>query len=174
MITPFRRAGFAYKTRRLEPRGQRAAVRVLLIALSSKGSAGGEIVSGVMRTGFSFEPELRQLSRGGRPRPIEPKVFDLIAVLLEERHRVVSRDELNARVWKGDRVCAAALTQCVWCARQAFGDSARQPRFILTQHRSGYRFIGNVAEVRAARGGRLFLLAPAMDTVVSVNDAGQF
>ena len=92
---------------------------------------------------------------------VEPKTFDLLALLVQERHRALSRSELNARLWNGERVCAGALTQCVWCVRRALNDSPKQPRFVATAHRWGYRFIGQVEEQRDGGGGRLLLLAPA-------------
>jgi adenylate cyclase len=92
---------------------------------------------------------------------VEPKTFDLLALLVQERQRALSRSELNARLWNGERVCAGALTQCVWCVRQALNDSPKQPRFIATAHRWGYRFVGRVEERRGPDGGRLLLLAPA-------------
>ncbi len=114
---------------------------------------------------FWLDLACRRLFDRGAVLPVEPKTFDLIALLVEERHRVVTRDELNARVWNGDRVCRAALTQCVWCARQIFGDTAKESRFILTQHRRGYRFVGRADEQQQTWGGQVIVLTPAPDAM---------
>jgi adenylate cyclase len=97
---------------------------------------------------------------------LEPKTFDLLALLVAERCRTLSRSELNDRLWNGEHVCAGALTQCVWCVRQALDDSPKQPRFIATAHRWGYRFIGRVEERRYRGGGGLLLLIPAAPETV--------
>ena len=88
-----------------------------------------------------------ELRRGGRPRPVEPQVFDLLAVLIRERHRVVPKEELLDTVW-GDRfVSESALTSRVKAARQAIGDDGRGQRFIRTVHGRGYQFAASVHEV---------------------------
>ena len=88
-----------------------------------------------------------ELRRGGQPRPVEPQVFDLLAVLIRERHRVVPKEELLDTVW-GDRfVSESALTSRVKAARQAIGDDGRGQRFIRTAHGRGYQFAASVDEV---------------------------
>ncbi|HEX2499080.1 MAG TPA: alpha/beta fold hydrolase [Actinomycetes bacterium] len=87
-----------------------------------------------------------ELRRAGRTRPIEPQVFDLLAVLVRERHRVVPKNELLDTIW-GDRfVSESALTSRVKAARQAIGDDGRGQRLIRTVHGRGYQFIGPVSE----------------------------
>ena len=87
-----------------------------------------------------------ELRRDGRPRPVEPQVFDLLAVLIRERHRVVPKEELLDTVW-GDRfVSESALTSRVKAARQAIGDDGRSQRFIRTAHGRGYQFAAPVDE----------------------------
>ena len=88
-----------------------------------------------------------ELRRAGRLRPVEPQVFDLLAVLIRERHRVVPKEELLDTVW-GDRfVSESALTSRVKAARQAIGDDGRGQRFIRTAHGRGYQFAASVDEV---------------------------
>lgn len=87
-----------------------------------------------------------ELRRAGRTRPIEPQVFDLLAVLIRERRRVVPKDELLDAIW-GDRfVSESALTSRVKAARQAIGDDGRAQRAIRTVHGRGYQFISPVTE----------------------------
>ena len=95
---------------------------------------------------YALDVERRELSRGGEPLPVEPKVFDLLAFLIDNRERVVSKDDLIASVWNGRVVSEAALTTCINAARSAIGDSGRAQRLIKTLPRKGFRFVGSVRE----------------------------
>ena len=87
-----------------------------------------------------------ELRRGGQPRPVEPQVFDLLAVLIRERHRVVSKEELLDIVWGNRFVSESALTSRVKAARQAIGDDGRNQRLIRTAHGRGYQFVASADE----------------------------
>jgi DNA-binding winged helix-turn-helix (wHTH) protein len=87
-----------------------------------------------------------ELRRAGRLRPVEPQVFDLLAVLIRERHRVVPKEELLDTVWGNRFVSESALTSRVKAARQAIGDDGRSQRFIRTAHGRGYQFAALVEE----------------------------
>jgi TolB-like protein/Tfp pilus assembly protein PilF len=95
---------------------------------------------------YVLDVDRRELSRGGKPLPVEPKVFDLLAFLIDNRERVVSKDDLIASVWKGRVVSEAALTTCINAARSVIGDSGRAQRLIKTLPRKGFRFVGSVHE----------------------------
>ena len=88
-----------------------------------------------------------ELRRTGRLRPVEPQVFDLLAVLIRERHRVVPKEELLDTVWGNRFVSESALTSRVKAARQAIGDDGRSQRLIRTAHGRGYQFTASVDEV---------------------------
>ena len=88
-----------------------------------------------------------ELRRAGRLRPVEPQVFDLLAVLIRERHRVVPKEELLDTVWGNRFVSESALTSRVKAARQAIGDDGRSQRLIRTAHGRGYQFTASVDEV---------------------------
>jgi pimeloyl-ACP methyl ester carboxylesterase len=88
-----------------------------------------------------------ELRRAGRFRPVEPQVFDLLAVLIRERHRVVPKEELLDTVWGNRFVSESALTSRVKAARQAIGDDGRSQRLIRTAHGRGYQFTASVDEV---------------------------
>jgi pimeloyl-ACP methyl ester carboxylesterase/DNA-binding winged helix-turn-helix (wHTH) protein len=79
---------------------------------------------------------------------VEPQVFDLLAALLRERHRVVSKEELFDTVWGNRFVSESALTSRVKAVRQALGDDGRNQRLIRTVHGRGYQFVGEVTERR--------------------------
>ena len=87
-----------------------------------------------------------ELRRAGRLRPVEPQVFDLLAVLIRERHRVVPKEELLDTVWGNRFVSESALTSRVKAARQAIGDDGRSQRLIRTAHGRGYQFAAPVDE----------------------------
>ena len=87
-----------------------------------------------------------ELRRAGRLRPVEPQVFDLLAVLIRERRRVVPKEELLDTVWGNRFVSESALTSRVKAARQAIGDDGRGQRLIRTVHGRGYQFVAPVNE----------------------------
>jgi len=110
-------------------------------------------VGGLLIFGFGdceLDLDRFELRRDGRPRPVEPQVFDLLAVLIRERHRVVPKEELLDIVWGNRFVSESALTSRVKAARQAIGDDGRSQRLIRTAHGRGYQFIGSVAEAAPA------------------------
>jgi pimeloyl-ACP methyl ester carboxylesterase/DNA-binding winged helix-turn-helix (wHTH) protein len=88
-----------------------------------------------------------ELRRAGRRCPVEPQVFDLLAVLIRERPRVVPKEELLDTVWGNRFVSESALTSRVKAARQAIGDDGRSQRLIRTAHGRGYQFAAPVEEV---------------------------
>jgi TolB-like protein len=88
----------------------------------------------------------RELSRGGERIELEPQVFDLLIHLLQNRERVVSKDDLLASVWGGRIVSDATLDSRIAAARRAVGDSGAAQILIRTFARKGVRFVGAVRE----------------------------
>jgi TolB-like protein/Tfp pilus assembly protein PilF len=88
----------------------------------------------------------RELKCGSQQIALEPQVFDLLAYLIQNRDRVVSKDDLIAAIWRGRVVSESSLTSRINAARKAIGDSGEQQRLIRTYARKGIRFIGNVHE----------------------------
>jgi TolB-like protein len=97
--------------------------------------------------GYALDRDRRELRCGDAAIGLEPKVFDLLAYLLEHRDRVISRDELIASVWNGRIVSESALASCINAARAAIADDGAGQRLIKTFPRKGIRFIGSVQEV---------------------------
>jgi DNA-binding winged helix-turn-helix (wHTH) protein len=89
---------------------------------------------------------LRELSRGGEQVELEPQVFDLLVYLLQNRERVVSKDDLLASVWGGRIVSDATLDSRIAAARRAVGDSGAAQALIRTFARKGVRVVGEVRE----------------------------
>jgi TolB-like protein/Tfp pilus assembly protein PilF len=88
--------------------------------------------------------ERRELWRGPDAVALEPQVFDLLVFLLENRDRVVSKDDLIATVWGGRVVSESTLASRINAARKAVGDSGGEQRLIRTVARKGLRFVGEV------------------------------
>ncbi len=99
-----------------------------------------------------FELDLArfELRAGGEGVALEPQVFALLALLVEHRERLVSKDELVEKVWDGRIVSESAIASRIKSARKALGDDGRAQRFIRTIHGRGFRF---VAEAEVVRGG---------------------
>jgi TolB-like protein len=101
---------------------------------------------------YVLDTQRRELRRGADLVPLEPQVFDLLAYLICNRERVVTKDDLLTAIWQGRIVSETALTSRVNSARVAIGDSGQQQRFIKTLPRKGIRFVGAVREEHP--GGR--------------------
>ncbi|HET7745971.1 MAG TPA: winged helix-turn-helix domain-containing protein [Vicinamibacteria bacterium] len=91
--------------------------------------------------------DLRRVAvhRAGEPVPLEPKAFDVLRHLLENRDRLVTKDELLDAVWKDTFVTPNVLTRVVAQLRKGLGDDAHEARYIETVAKRGYRFIAPVA-----------------------------
>lgn len=104
----------------------------------------------------------REFVRNGQPAHLTPKAFDLLSVLIADRPRVLSKDELIQRVWPDAFVADVNLTVLIAEIRAAIGDPARQPTLLRTVHRRGYAFIGAVTEMvrlpRVPLGGPTLVL----------------
>src|SRR5579862_4832073 len=85
-----------------------------------------------------------ELTRAGRPVPLERQVFALLELLVENRERLVTRDEIIERIWGGRIVSEAALSSRIKSARAAIGDDGRAQRLVRTHHGVGYRFVGEL------------------------------
>lgn len=93
-----------------------------------------------------LDPDLRQLTRPSGAVSIGPQVFDLLLFLVENRTRVVSKDDLLEAVWRGRIVSESTITSHINAARTAIGDNGQDQKFIRTMARKGFRFVGDVAE----------------------------
>jgi pimeloyl-ACP methyl ester carboxylesterase/DNA-binding winged helix-turn-helix (wHTH) protein len=85
-----------------------------------------------------------QLRRQGALCRVEPQVFELIAYLVRNPDRLITKDELIAGVWNGRIVSDAALSSRIKSARRALGDDGEQQRLIRTVHGRGIRFVGAI------------------------------
>lgn len=90
------------------------------------------------------------LKRGRREVRITPKSLSLLYLLAQRAGQVVTKEEIFRLVWTDTAVSDSALTSCIQELRGALGDDAREPRFIETLHRRGYRFVAQTAVEVAA------------------------
>lgn len=93
--------------------------------------------------------EARELRRAGRPVELEPRAFDLLALLLERHGEVVSREEMLEAVWPGRVVADSAFNQAILKVRRAVGDDGNAQRIVRTVARRGYRFVADVRSIDA-------------------------
>jgi TolB-like protein/Flp pilus assembly protein TadD len=97
-----------------------------------------------------LDTDRRELHRGSELVAVEPQVFDLLVYLVQNRDRVVSKDDLIASVWGGRIVSDSTLTSRINAARKAVQDSGQEQRLIRTVARRGLRFVGAVEETAPA------------------------
>lgn len=105
---------------------------------------------GVVFGEFVLDIAGHRLTRGGTPVRLRPQTWRVLCYLVERAGRLVTREELHRDVWDGAAVSDDTLTQSIGELRRAFGDSARNPRFIETVHRLGFRFIASPDETTVA------------------------
>src|SRR5947207_15323373 len=96
---------------------------------------------------FTLDTEQRVLLREGKPMALTPKVFDTLLILVENSGRIVEKDELMRRLWPDTFVEEANITFNIQQLRRILSDDARNPRYIGTVARRGYRFIADVEAV---------------------------
>jgi adenylate cyclase len=99
---------------------------------------------------FRFEPATARLWDSGAEVKLTRKAAMVLGALLERPGSPVSKQELFASVWRGTVVGDDALVTCIQELRRALGDDSKQPVYIETRHRMGYRFLAAVDEQPAA------------------------
>jgi TolB-like protein/Flp pilus assembly protein TadD len=111
---------------------------------------------------FVLDSDRRELRAGSTIVPIEPQAFDLLVYLIENRNRVISKDDLIASVWGGRIVSDSTLDSRINAVRKALGDSGKEQRLIRTIARKGVRFVGEVRQTARdpANGHGADLLPP--------------
>ena len=96
---------------------------------------------------FELDEDRFELTRNGLAVALRPKVFDLLAMLVRERARVVRREEIFERLWSTTAVGFGSLAGLVNELRSALGESGRGPSSIRTVHARGYQFVSLVTGV---------------------------
>ncbi len=104
--------------------------------------------------GFELDRGACELRRNGRNVRLERIPFELLSLLVDQRDRVVSRDEIVERIWGKDVFLEAehSVNTAIRKVRVALGDDPSAPRFVRTVPGRGYRFVGAVRETRVESG----------------------
>ena len=100
---------------------------------------------------FILDLDTRQLTRESREIHLAPKAFELLATLVADRPKVLSKEVLQQRLWPETFVAEANLSNLVAEIREALGDRARTPLFVRTAHGFGYAFCGDATTLPGAR-----------------------
>lgn len=102
---------------------------------------------------FFLDVRERVLLRDGQPVPVTPKAFDLLAALVEQPGRLISKEELLQKVWPDTFVEEANLAYNVFALRKALGDTADNGQYIETIAKKGYRFTATMTPMTRGNGG---------------------
>ncbi len=94
--------------------------------------------------GFVIDTEALELRSGDVTVPVEPQVFGLLLYLIENKNRVVSKDELIEVVWNGRIVSDATLNSRINLLRKAVGDSGKLQKVVKTYPKKGFRFVAEL------------------------------
>ena len=89
------------------------------------------------------------MRRAGRDIHLKPKAFQILLYLVANRDRLISREELLQQFWKDTVVGEDVLAHSIAEVRRALGDSPREPLYLKTVPKRGYRFVGEVEEIGA-------------------------
>ena len=101
------------------------------------------------RPAVRIEPDTERAWCGDRMLDLTPKAFAVLRHFVEHPAHLLTKDALLAAIWGDTVVSEAALTSCIRDVRRALEDTSREPRYIETVHRRGFRFIGPVATTAA-------------------------
>jgi DNA-binding winged helix-turn-helix (wHTH) protein len=118
---------------------------------ADKAAAAG---TGSMRLKFGdcvLDLGARQLERGNKVVPLEPKMYELLEVLIKRRPAVVTNNELDELLWPKVYVARTSLTRLVSELRGVLGDTPRDSRIIRTAYKTGYAFSAEVTCLPPAR-----------------------
>jgi len=98
-----------------------------------------------------INPVAFEFSQAGQRIKVEPQVLELLLLLIENRDRIVTKDEIVEKVWNGRIVSDAAISSRIKTARQLIGDTGKSQEFIRTIHGRGFRFVAPVEVAEPAQ-----------------------
>ena len=112
---------------------------------------------------YQLNTKSHELLSHGKSLAVEPQVFAVLHVLVKNRERVVSKEQLMESIWPGRIMSDAALSSRIKSARQAIGDDGKKQKLIKTIHGIGFRFVGEI-EVQPAPVVKILANAPQLAT----------
>jgi DNA-binding winged helix-turn-helix (wHTH) protein len=120
---------------------------------------------------YELDLQRYELRYAGKRVKLEPQVFNVLVYLIQQRDRVVTKEELLEQLWPGRFVSEASLTSRLMAARRAIGDRGREQRLIQTVHGRGYRFIAPMEERSTEAPGRTPSELPHLRSLHSIERA---
>src|SRR5689334_16013784 len=99
---------------------------------------------------FELDLERYELRRAGKPVRLQPRVFDVLAYLVQHRGRIVGREELLVALWRGEQVNKTAVPWAMSRARKALGQDQQAKAPIETVRGRGYRFVDDGVRQRSS------------------------
>jgi len=104
-----------------------------------------DLIAGFTIGEWLAEPMRNRLSNGDESSQVEPKVMEVLVCLARHSGRTVTKDTFFEEVWEGTIVTEDVLSRCISELRRVLHDDAREPRFVETIRKTGYRLISEVA-----------------------------
>lgn len=101
---------------------------------------------------YALDVESRVLRRNRDVLPLSGKALDTLVLLVQNRGRVLAKDDLMSRLWPGTIVEEANLTQTIFTLRKILGDSPKDHQYIATLQGRGYQFVAAVSEIQEDAG----------------------
>ncbi len=108
-----------------------------------------------------------ELRDGSEEISLEPRVFALLVYLVENAGRVIPREELLEAIWPDTHVTDDSLSKAVASLREALHDDVREPRYLVTLPRRGYKFVAKVSEERTPTGCAYHILYGLQDFILA-------
>jgi DNA-binding winged helix-turn-helix (wHTH) protein len=112
-------------------------------------------------------PDSGEIAKGRAIVRIEPKAMDVLVYLATHEGDVVSREDLERHVWRGAIVGYDAVTGTVIKLRKALDDDARQPRYIATVPKRGYRMLPGVIRLLQPGDAKTCEISPPVDSAAT-------
>jgi Tol biopolymer transport system component/DNA-binding winged helix-turn-helix (wHTH) protein len=127
---------------------------------------------------FVLSPEARILTKDGKRVPLTAKVLDTLIILVRNRGRVITKDELLASVWPDTTVEEGNLTQNISMLRKVLADNPKDPHYIATVAGRGYSFVAPISETGLAESRqsrvRLWVALTTLAATAVAGTAGFF
>lgn len=92
---------------------------------------------------FWFDPEIGLIQQG-QTVALEPQALRLLALLIDSRDRIVTKEQLIDEIWQGRAITDAALNTRIRAVRRVLGDDGKQQKFIKTFSKRGFQFVGEI------------------------------
>lgn len=121
---------------------------------------------------FVLDPVRQHLLRDGQPVPVPRKVYEILALLVENAGEIVKKEDLLGRIWPEREIEDRNLTQHIYTLRRVLGDNPRTPTFILTIPGKGYLFNHPVRELAPGEVLAIVESLPRPGSTAPISSAG--